>query len=180
MIVDEKNPIMIEGLSSANCLRCGKISYWQDEKMIYPTMQEAPQASNEMPEVIKKDYDEARLVFSCSSRSAAALLRLAIQKLCIELGEKGKNINEDIASLVRKGLPVKIQQGLDVVRVIGNHAVHPGVIDVDDNPEIVLALFKIINLIVDTMITKPKEIEDMYHGLPETAKKQIFDRDNKN
>ena len=143
-------------------------------------MLEAPQASKEMPDMIKKDYDEARLVFSNSSRSAAALLRLVIQKLCIELGEKGKNINDDIASLVKKGLPDKIQQGLDVVRVIGNNAVHPGVIDVDDNHEMVLGLFKIVNLIVETMITTPKEINEMYQNLPESAKKQINSRDSKN
>lgn len=180
MIVDEKNPILIDGLSSSNCIKCGKMSYWQDEKMIYPTMLEAPQASKEMPDMIKKDYNEARLVFSNSSRSAAALLRLVIQKLCIELGEKGKNINDDIASLVKKGLPDKIQQGLDVVRVIGNNAVHPGVIDVDDNPEMVLGLFKIVNLIVETMITTPKEINEMYQNLPESAQKQINNRDSKN
>ena len=31
MIVDDKNPILIDGLSSSNCIKCGKMSYWQDE-----------------------------------------------------------------------------------------------------------------------------------------------------
>ena len=66
-----------------------------------------------------------------------------------------------------------------MVRVIGNNAVHPGVIDVDDNPEMVLGLFKIVNLIVETMITTPKEINEMYQNLPESVKKQINSRDSK-
>lgn len=102
-----------------------------------------------MPTDIAKDYREARSVFNPSPRSAAALLRLCVQKLCIELGEPGKNINEDIGSLVAKGLSPKVQKALDVVRVVGNEQVHPGTLDVRDNPEIAAKLFALVNFIVD-------------------------------
>ncbi|WP_424033423.1 DUF4145 domain-containing protein [Methylocella sp.] len=49
-----------------------------------------------------------------------------MQKLCVELGEKGKNIDDDIANLVKKGLSPELQQALDILRVIGNEAVHHG------------------------------------------------------
>jgi hypothetical protein len=95
----------------------------------------------------------------------------------VNLGGAGKNINEDIAKLVQDGLPTKIQQALDVVRVIGNNAVHPGLITIDDNPEVVLALFKLVNLIVEDMITQPAQVRTMFDALPNTIKEQIEKRD---
>jgi hypothetical protein len=94
------------------------------------------------------------------------VLRLAIQKLCAILGGAGKNINEDIASLVRKGLPVQVQQALDAVRVIGNEAVHPGQVEVSDNPEIAATLFRLVNFIAEKMISEPTAIEQLYGSLP--------------
>lgn len=121
----------------AICSHCKRISHWLVEtksengnaltgKMIHPSIKVAPMAHPDMPPEIAVDYDEARNIAQDSPRGSAALLRLCVQKLCKHLGEPGKNINDDIGSLVKKGLPVEIQQALDIVRVIGNNAVHPG------------------------------------------------------
>ncbi|ADT88257.1 hypothetical protein vfu_B01540 [Vibrio furnissii NCTC 11218] len=106
-------------------------------------------------------------------------MRLCIQKLCKELGGKGKNINDDIAVLVKNGLPVKIQQALDVVRVVGNNAVHPGEISLEDHPQVVTALFNLINMIVDNQITQPKQVAELFAFLPENAKSAVEKRDTK-
>lgn len=133
-----------------------------------------------MPEDVLEDYEEARDIVGRSSKGAAALLRLAIQKLCKHLGEPGKNINDDIAALVKKGLPVMIQQALDSVRVVGNEAVHPGTIDLDDSPEIAQKLFVFINVIVDDRISKPKLIGQYYNTvLPQEKRNAIDLRDGK-
>ena len=81
------------------------------------------------------------------------------QKLRIHLGEKGKTIDDDIASLVRKGLNPLVQQSLDIVRVIGNEAVHPGVIDLKDDRETAFRLFDLVNAITDAMISLSKNSE---------------------
>ena len=132
-----------------------------------------------MPEDVAEDFNEARNIFGYSPRSSAALLRLAVQKLCIHLGQSGKNINNDIAALVKNGLSPQIQKSLDIVRVIGNNAVYPGEIDIQENRETVLALFDIINFIVQEMITRPREINEIYQKLPENALKGIEARDKK-
>jgi hypothetical protein len=119
-----------------------------------------------MPQDVAKDYEEARRQ---SPRSSAALLRLCVQKLCVVLGEPGENINADVGRLVAKGLPLRVQQALDIVRVVGNEQVHPGTLDVRDNPEIAQKLFKLVNFIVEDQISKPKMLEELYQQLP-TAK----------
>ncbi|WP_205910641.1 DUF4145 domain-containing protein [Rhizobium sp. P44RR-XXIV] len=161
----------------SQCHNCNGLHLWLGSKMIYPTSSAAPLANEDTPPEILPDYNEARDILQRSPRGAAALLRLAIQKLCKELGESGKNINADIASLVKKGLDPKIQKALDVLRVVGNEAVHPGTIDLRDDVDTADSLFHFFNLIVEKMISEPKHIDDVYAKLPVDKLKAIDDRD---
>lgn len=144
--------------------------------MLYPETGPAPLPNSEMPPGVRTLYEEAASIQSRSPRGAAALLRLGIQLLCKELGEPGNNINEDIASLVSKGLPEIVQQSLDIVRVTGNDAVHPGQIDTDD-PTIVGQLFDLTNIILEYMVALPKKVSGIYQALPAGKLKGIADRD---
>lgn len=170
------------GLHIATCTHCqGRAVWFVDDGnsyMLWPFgIANASLPHSDMPEDVKADYLEARNICQLSPRGAAALLRLAIQKLCKHLGGSGDNINDDIAVLVKSGLPVQIQQALDVVRVTGNNAVHPGELLVGDNPEIVSALFGLINLIIENRIAEPKRISALYSALPEGSRKAIEKRD---
>jgi hypothetical protein len=133
----------------------------------------------DLPQDCAIDFGEARDIFTKSPRAAAALLRLSIQKLMPHLGEKGANINDDIKSLVSKGLPVAVQQSLDYCRVVGNNAVHPGEIDINDSPEVAQYLFAMINFIVEDRISRSKEIQKLYQSLPEAAREAIEKRDGR-
>ncbi|HAT4130489.1 TPA: DUF4145 domain-containing protein [Clostridium perfringens] len=147
--------------------------------MVQPADSDIPVANEEMPNKVKKIYNEAREVFPISAKASAALLRLAVQYLCVELGGKGEKINDDIANLVKKDLPIQIQQALDIVRVVGNNAVHPGELNLDDNKEVARSLFDIINFIVENRIVQPKKIKELYNLLPKNALNGIEERDNK-
>ncbi|PCI99971.1 MAG: hypothetical protein COB14_05320 [Alphaproteobacteria bacterium] len=159
------------------CIHCKSNTIWVDKELVYPEARQAPLPNEDLPEDIKVDYEEAVLIIGRSLRGAAALLRLCIQKLCKHLGESGKNINNDIAELVKKGLNPTIQKSLDIVRVVGNEAVHPGTIDIKDNPKTSIILCQLINIIADGMITQPKMIEGLYSSLPEEKRDQIKKRD---
>lgn len=162
----------------SKCEHCKKKIIWLNQDIIYPRSIPVSLPNEDLSEDIKKDYLEAANIFNDSVRSSAALLRLALQKLCVQLGEEGKNINEDIGAMVRKGLNPLVQKSLDSLRIAGNNAVHPGEINLEEEPEKVLKLFELINFIADKMITEPKEIAGFYDELPENAKEQIKKRDS--
>lgn len=159
------------------CLSCGEKIIWVNNIYVYPTLT-APEVNKDMPEKVLKLYNEAGEIYTQSPRAACALLRLAIDELCHAIGKTSKSINENIGELVKDGLPVKIQKALDLVRVIGNKAVHPGQIDFDvDDIETVNMLFYLINVIADNTISQPKMINDYYNKLPESTQKSIDKRD---
>lgn len=162
---------------SSRCESCDKFTIWVGDRQIHPPVSNAPKMNTDTPEHIAQDYREAASIMSVSPRGAAALLRLAIQKLCAHVGEKGRNINDDIAELVKKGLDTRIQQALDALRVIGNEAVHPGTMDIKDDPSTVASLFKLFNIIVDRMISEPKHIDSVYELLPADKRAGIDARD---
>ncbi len=161
----------------AKCNHCNKISMWFNDKMIFPDNPNIFPPNEDLRDDIKKDYNEAATIVEKSPRAAEALLRLAVQKLCKQLGEKGEDLNEDIASLVKRGLPSQMQQSLDIVRVVGNESVHPGQINLNDDKEIAYRLFELINIITQAMISQPKEIAKLYSTLPKAKLEGIRDRD---
>lgn len=162
---------------ASQCSHCHDFTYWYDGRMVVPADSPAPPPHPDLPSECRSEYEEARAICGRSPRAAAALLRLATQKLLSTLGEAGKNINDDIASLVKKVLPVQVQQALDYCRVVGNHAVHPGEIDLNDTPEIAHNLFQMVNFIVENRISRPKEVERLYGLLPASAREAIEQRD---
>lgn len=165
-------------LKLCKCENCGYISFWYNKKLVWPlnTGVEAP--LDEMPEDIKELYKEASSIVELSPKGSCAILRLALQKLCNRLAEQDekKKLDEAIKILVSKGLPSTLQKAMDIVRIVGNEAVHPGEINVDDNKEIAIALFRLMNIIVEKVIVEPKEIDDFYSLMPKDKIKGIENR----
>lgn len=166
-----------EAWTFSQCEHCNNIMIWFNGLIVYPKKTLVEQPNQDLSKDIQEDYIEAANVLGDSPRSAAAILRLVLQKLCKQLGEKGENINDDIACLVKKGLNPAIQKSLDVLRITGNNAVHPGELNLTEDKERVLKLFDLINFVAQKMITEPKEINAFYEELPEGAKKAVEKRD---
>jgi hypothetical protein len=173
------DPVNLQAINLhfSQCFVCNEIAVWVHDRLLFPPELHGDEPNEDLPADILGDYQEARSILNLSPRGAAALLRLAIQKLCGHLGESGKNINADIASLVKKGLSPIIQKSLDVVRVIGNEAVHPGTLDLKDDRDTASNLFRLVNLIAEQMISHPKHVHGMYEELPESKKNEIEKRD---
>lgn len=150
------------------CEHCTQPTLWSGTKFVYPNDGGYPQPNEDMPDEVKKVFHEAGAIVQLSPRSAAALLRIALQMLLKQLGESG-DIVKAIKSLDAKGLDPSIRDALHTVRVIGNHAVHPGKIDFDEDID-VFGLFELLNAVTKDLITFPRERQEMYEGLPKGDK----------
>lgn len=169
----------------AKCNSCHLDSVWlqnlQSKEEIlmlpdYPSELDAP--NSDMPNNIQQIYIEAAKVLKDSPRASAALSRLAIDKLTKKFSNK-HSLDNRIGDLVSKGLPAKLQQAFDIVRIVGNNAVHPGEIDLTDNQEMAKSLLNLLNIITDNLITQPNQINKFYNSLPEKQLKHIEKRDSK-
>ena len=159
------------------CRHCDGVCAWRGERLMHPRALTAPSHHMDMPDDVAGDYDEARAIAVESPRAAAALLRLALQKLMPHLGISTDSLNDGIGVLVADGLPKQVQQALDTVRVIGNNAVHPGEIDLRDDPQTAMALFDLINFVVEDRIARPKAVSGLFDRLPDGAKRAVRKRD---
>jgi hypothetical protein len=169
----------VNNLFVSQCYDCKKVTIWVHDRPVYPPLRSGPPPNIDLPDGTFKDYEEARAILDLSPRGAAALLRLCIQKICIYLGEKGKKIDDDIASLAAKGLHPVVKKSLDIVRVVGNDAVHPGTMDLNDDRDTALQLFSLVNAICEQMISLPKSVEDLYQKIPQAKRDAIDARDAK-
>ena len=169
--IEDGNKSYKTGVIVARCDNCGGKIIWNDGPYVYPNM--PPEEANEdMPESVLELYNEAGAILRISPRAACALLRLAVERLCNTLGENKNKLSDNIASLAKKGLSDDIIKQLNILRVIGNKAVHPGTIDLDvDNPFVAYQLMQVLNSIVQRLITDNKRTEFLYNKLPENSKR---------
>ena len=111
---------------------CNRPAVWLREGLLYPPIRTGAEPSEDMPPDVLADYEEARSIIALSPRGAAALLRLGIQKLCNNLGEKGKKLDlvlkhiakNTASKLAARALPVVgelilVNDGYDTAVCIG-------------------------------------------------------------
>lgn len=172
-----------ESLHIGHCDVCANSTLWIYDpagrhRLAWPPTSLAPQPNPDLPENIRRDYEEAADIAARSPRSAAALLRLCVQKLCVHFGQPGRNINDDIRALVKSGkIRPMLQQAMDTVRISGNESVHPGELDLTDDSDLVSALFEFVNLIADEAITLPAKVQMAFDRMPETKKIAVAQQD---
>jgi len=169
----------INNVFLSRCYNCKRYAVWVNEDMVYPPRKYGSLPNQDLSEEIRAVVEEARSILDLSPKGAAALLRLSVQMLCKALGEKGEDLNTDIANLVTNGLSPVISKSLDIVRVIGNESVHPGSIDLNDDKDIAFRIYDLVNMIAEQMISHPKNVGELYGKLPEAKRTAIELRDKK-
>ena len=170
---------LVANFFGSECEHCREIAIWRKDELIWPRVGVAPRPNRDMPSSCRGVYEEANTIVNDSPRAAAALLRLVIEELCVHIGADGQTLNDRIGYLVKEGMSPKIQKALDVVRVTGNQAIHPGHIDVEDDIDTALSIFSLVNLITEELISTPNRVNKMYAELPAGIRDDIKRRDNK-
>ncbi len=162
-----------------HCSKCDDYHIWVADEMIYPKASSAPKPTEDMPDEVRGDFNEARQIVEDSPRAAAALLRLAMEKLVQNLtGNEDKSLYNGIGELVDEGrIDERIQKALDSVRVTGNDYVHAGEIYSPDDRDTALRLFELVNVVVELTISREKMIEEAYGEIPENKMDGIEQRD---
>lgn len=144
--------------------------------MVWPTALGGPAPNGDMPHDVTVIYNEARSVMTLSPRAASALLRLALEALLTGLYPDAGNLNDTIGAAAAAGLSRQIVNAMDVLRFNGNAAIHE--IGREDTAETAAALSRILNLVVERLITEPRQIAEMHAELPPGVLAQIERRDS--
>ncbi|WP_461672461.1 DUF4145 domain-containing protein [Priestia megaterium] len=173
------NHKMTHIIAFSRCHSCEAITIWKGDNMVYPQNLNVEPPNPDMPEDIASLYNEARSIAHLSPKSAAGLLRLALENLLIYLGAK-KNSKNNIDTMIQNLIDDEIisasghvRKALDSIRALGNAGVHPSGINLDENPQSVFLLFKVLNFIVDKMITEKKVMEEIYSLIPQNNRERL-------
>lgn len=176
-------------LSVAVCFSCDLRSIWRgftrrvpgmpggyvEHEMLYPKVDvEGPASHSDLPEHLLPLYEEARGVLAVSPRAASALVRLTLEGVLSDL--YSGTLNEMIGAASAAGLSPEVVQAMDVLRFAGNQSIHE--VRPDDTLETATALFHILNLVVERLITQPKQIAEMHAALPPSVRAAIEKRDS--
>jgi hypothetical protein len=166
----------VQNASISYCFNCNEMCLWVCDQLVWPRRVERPEPKLQALPDVRRDDDEARQTLEASPRGAAVLLRLAMEKLCEELGESGESPKDGIASCVQEDVDARVQKVLDAMRIIESDATSQGQIGVGDNRAAAETLAGLVNLICEKMIIEPRQLQAMYTKLREGAQNTMEQR----
>jgi hypothetical protein len=156
----------VQNVSISYCFNCNEMCLWVYDQLVWPRCTGGSEPKlHALPEM-RREYVKASQTLEASPRGAIALLRLAIEKLCKELGESGESPNDDVALFVREDVDARVQKVLDAVRIIEGNAGRPG----GDDQATAETLSGLVNLICEKMIMEPRHLQAVYTKLRENAR----------
>ena len=137
-------------LHVSRCYNCKGFTVWVRDRLVFPVRGDEPAeivVEGEFEEVeehveedgedqeVSEDFEEAAAILNKFPRGAAALTRVCIQNMMPLLKENAKNLDENISSLVRKGLEVEIQQAMDALQVVRKNPSQTTEVDLKEENE---------------------------------------------
>ena len=135
--------VRMANLHLSSCHSCNGFALWVGERLTFPIN------VDKTPALAEEDFEEAAAILTKSPRGATALMRVCIQKLMPLLKQDGKNLDDWMSSLVRKGLEVDIQQAMEVLQILKNDLVQPTSLDTQEDKEMALRFVDSLKAILE-------------------------------
>lgn len=97
------------------------------EQVLYPLSSRSRPIPQEVPMILRNDFDEAERVLPISAKASAAISRRLLQHILHETyGIKRKTLYQEIEDFIATpGIPSYLLESIDAVRNLGNFAAHP-------------------------------------------------------
>jgi hypothetical protein len=140
--------VKMANLHLSSCHSCNGFALWVGERLAFPMN------VDKTPALVEEDVEEAAAILNKSPRGATALMRVCVQKLMPLLKLDGKNLDDSMSSLVRKGLEVEIQQAMEVLQVLGNDPGQPTSLDTQEDKEMALRFVDSLKAILERRMLK--------------------------
>lgn len=151
------------------CRTCQKASLflsWEFEEnpenlekatLLYPYEK---QLGDGTPDIIKKNYIEAKKIKKISPVAFAVLIRRVLEYMCIDKGIHGNNLKEKLDSLVeQKVIPDTLAVMANALRFLGNIGAHPSDLNIDFNEAEIIDDF--FTTIMEYVYIAPEKIKKL-------------------
>lgn len=153
----------VEIFHFSHCSTCRQITIWKDKEMIYPVPL-GIEPCEDMPEPVKELFVEAMRIAYLSPRSACALLRGSIERLCNVVAELYKADQYDKSAWLKNKikslhLPQELEDIFMTVKDVGDSGVHGNThkVEIDfsgrDSVEVALNSAQLVNALVQMLIS---------------------------
>lgn len=173
---------------ATKCFSCKKHSLWIGETLVFPARRpggdmDVAEPNVDLPNDVLELYREAAAVLPHSKRAAAALCRAALERLVRHLTQnmpQKVNLHGRLIAL-RETVSTSTIRALAIVKHTGNTALHgqddddrSAVIYLDEDDETIAGVFfTAINALADELITKPREVDNLFQTLPEGVRRSV-------
>ena len=153
----------VEIFHFSHCSTCRQITIWKDKEMIYPVPL-GIEPCEDMPESVKELFVEAQRITHLSPRSACALLRVSLERLCDSIAELHNTEGFDQASWLKTkikslGLPPELESIFMTVKDVGDSSAHGNSHNAEidfsgrDSVEVALNSAQLVNALVQILIS---------------------------
>jgi len=128
-----------------------------------------------IPEILRKDYEEAMAILELSPKASATLSRRCIQGIIRDFWKISKNRLIDEIDAIKDKVDPTTWKSIDAIRVVGNIGAHMEkdinlIIDVD--PDEAFLLTQIIEILFSDLYIHKHERELMFNAIVEVAVKK--------